>query len=66
MAMRHAGPAVLTARRSPAQAGHRGRRPGLIQEDQLRRIEIELTEELGAATLHDAMAILLQCMRELY
>src|SRR5690606_10806240 len=39
---------------------------GLINEDQLRWVEIELNVEPGAAALQDVGAILLQCMCGLF
>jgi hypothetical protein len=60
--MRHTGPAALTAWRSTSQPGHLGRQSGLVDEYQLRRIEIGLAIEPGAAALQDVGAILLQCI----
>lgn len=44
----------------PPQTGHLGRQPGLINEDELRWIEIELAVEPGATALQDVGAVLLQ------
>ena len=66
VAMRHAGPATLAARRSSTQAGHLRGQAGLVDEDQLRRIEIELAVEPVAAALQDVGAILLQCVCGLF
>src|SRR5690606_10008503 len=66
MAMRHAGPAAFTAQRAATQAGHLGRQPRLIDEDQLRRVEIELAVEPGLPSLQDVGAVLLQCVRGLF
>ena len=66
MAMRHTGSATLAARRSPTQAGHLRGETGLVYEHELRRIEIELAVEPGAAALQDIRAVLLQCMCGLF
>lgn len=66
MAVWHACPAAFAAWRSSAQARHLGRQPGFVDEDQLRRIEIELAVEPGAPALQDVRAILLQCMCGLF
>ncbi|ESX64456.1 hypothetical protein X759_31160 [Mesorhizobium sp. LSHC420B00] len=42
MAMRHAGPAALAAWRSSTQARHLRRQSRLVDEHELRRVEIEL------------------------
>jgi hypothetical protein len=66
MAMWHASPAAFTAWRTSPQTRHLGRQSGLIDEDELCRIEIELAVEPGAAALQDVGAILLQCMCGLF
>jgi hypothetical protein len=66
MAVRHVGPAALTARGTTTQPRHLRGKAGLINEDQLRWVEIELTVEPGAAALQDVGAILLQCMCGLF
>lgn len=66
MAMRHAGPAALAARRSSTQAGHLCGEAGLIDEHELRRIKIELAVEPVPAPLQDVEATLLQCVRGLF
>lgn len=48
------------------QAGHRCGEAGLIDEHELRRIEIELAIEPVPAPLQDVRAILLQCVRGLF
>ena len=58
--MRDAGPTTLAARRSSTQAGHLRGQSGLIDEDQSRRIEIELAIEPVPASLQDIGALLLQ------
>ncbi len=66
MPMRHAGPATLTERRSSAQARHLRGEAGLINEGELRRVEIELTLEPGLPTPQNVGAVLLQCMCGLF
>jgi hypothetical protein len=39
--------------------GHVGRRPGLVDEDQALRIEVELAVEPGLAPAQDVRAVLL-------
>ncbi len=62
----HAGPAALATRRPPPQTRHLCRKPCLIDEDQLRRIEVKPAVEPGTATLQDIWPILLQCMGGLF
>ena len=66
MAVRHTGPAALTAQRTATQARHLGRQAGFVDEDQLRGMEIGLCVEPGAAASQDVGAILLQCMCGLF
>ena len=66
VAVWHAGPAAFAPRRPSAQTSHLGRQSGFIDEDQLRRIEVELAVEPGAAAPQDVGAVLLQCMRGLF
>ena len=66
MAVRHAGPATLTTWRSSAQTRHLRRQACLVDEDQLRRIEIELAVEPGLTALQDVGPVLLQCMCGLF
>lgn len=59
MAMGNGGPASFAARRSPSQPGHlRGCR-GLVDEDQLLWIEVELAVEPGYAAAQDIGTLLL-------
>lgn len=66
MAVRHASPAPLAAWRSASQARHLGRQSRLVDEHELRRIEIGLAIEPGLPPLQDVGAILLQCMCGLF
>jgi hypothetical protein len=66
MAMRHAGTATLAARRSSALPRHLRGQTRLIDEDQLRRIEVDLAVEPVPAALQDVGAVLLQCVRGLF
>ena len=66
MTMRDGSPAAFAPRRPSAQAGHLGRRPGLVDEDRALRIEVELPLEPGLAPLHDVGPILLGGMRRLF
>lgn len=66
MAVWHTGPAAFTARGTITQPRHLRRQSCLINDDQLRWVEIELIVELGAATSQDVRAILLQCMCGLF
>jgi hypothetical protein len=56
----------LAMRRSSTQAGHLCGEAGLVDEHELRRIEIELAVEPVPAPLQDVGAILLQCVRGLF
>jgi hypothetical protein len=49
MALGNAGTQPLTFLRPAAQAGHVGRRAGLVDEDEFAGIEIELVLEPGLA-----------------
>ena len=66
MAVRHASPAALTAWRPSPQTGHLCRQAGLVDKDELRRIEVELAVEPGATALQNVGTILLQCMCGLF
>ena len=66
MAVRHADPQALAARGAAVGAGHVGRRPGLVDEDQALGIEIGLALEPGLAPLQDVGAVLLAGVRGLF
>jgi hypothetical protein len=66
MAVRHACSTTLAANCASAQACHFGRQPGLVYEDQLFRIEIELAIKPDSPALQDIRSILLQCMCGLF
>lgn len=66
MPVRHAGPQSFTAWRSAIATRHVRRCPGLIDEDELLWIEIELAVEPFLAPLQDVWAILLGRMRCLF
>lgn len=59
MPVRHAGPQSFAARRPAVATRHVRRCPGLIDEDELPGIEIELAVEPFLAPLQDVGAILL-------
>jgi len=52
--------------RASVAARHVGGGPGLVDEDELRRIEIELAVEPGLAARHDVGAFLLGRVRGLF
>ena len=66
MAVRHAGAQPFAAWGSAIAARHVGRCPGLVDEDQLLWIEIELAVEPFLAALQDVGAILLGRVRRLF
>ena len=66
VAVRHAGAQPLAARGSAIAARHVGRGPGLVDEDELVRIEIELPLEPLLAPLQDVGAVLLGRVRRLF
>src|SRR6187200_2922804 len=49
--MRHAGPQALAPGRSSVAAGHVGRGPGLIDEDEARRVEIKAARRTTPAVV---------------
>ncbi len=59
MPMRHAGTAPLAERGPTAQPGHFGRGAGLVDEDQVPRIEVRLIVEPGVAAGQDVGPLLL-------
>ena len=66
MPMRDRGAAPLAARAAPAQAGHLGGRPGLIDEDEPQGIEFGLELEPRLAPRGHILARLLAGMRRLF
>jgi hypothetical protein len=64
--VRDRGAAPLAARTAPAQAGHLGGRAGLIEEDELCRVELRLEFEPGLAARGYIRARLLAGMRRLF
>ena len=66
MAMRDRGAQALASRRPPVVSGHVGGRPGLIHEDELLGIKIELVLEPGLAPLQDVRAVLFAGVRRLF
>jgi hypothetical protein len=66
VAMRDGGAQPLTSGRAAPQAGHFGGGPGLVDEHQPGRIEVELGVEPGFATLQDVRPLLLGGMRSLF
>ncbi len=66
MAMRHASAQALPARGPSVTPGHVGRGPGLIDEHEMRRVEVELALEPGLAPLQDVGAVLLGGMGRLF
>ncbi len=63
MAMGHVGAATFASRGPPPQPGHLGRGTGLIDEDELRGIEIGLAVEPDSAAGRDIRPLLLGCVR---
>lgn len=63
MSVRDAGAASFAARAAPPQAGHFGRRAGLVEEDDLRGIEVGLELESGFAPCGYVLALLLAGVR---
>ena len=59
MPMRHASPQALAPGRSSVAAGHVGRGPGLIDEDEARRVEIKLLVEPLLPSSQDVRPVLL-------
>ena len=64
--MRNGGPAAVPPRRPVAQTGHLGVGAGLIDEDQLLRIEVWLGVEPGLTRLPYVRAVLLAGVRRLF
>ena len=66
MALRDAGTQPLAFLSAAAQAGHVGRRAGLVNEDEFAGIEFELVLEPGLAPLQDVGPIPLRRVRGLF
>ena len=66
MTVRNGGAASLAAGAAPAQAGHLGGRTGLVDEDELRRVELGLEREPGLAAVGYVVARLFAGMRRLF
>ena len=66
MAVRDSGAQSLTARCPATGAGHVGRGPGLVDEHQAIRIEVELALEPFPAARQDVGALLFGCVRRLF
>lgn len=66
MTMRHAGSTAFAARRPSSQTRHLGRQARLMDEDQLRWVEIELAVEPIPPPFQDVGAVLLQCVCGLF
>ena len=66
VAMRNGGAAALAPRAAPAQAGHLGGRPGLVDEDELQRVELGLEFEPGLPPRGYIRARLLAGVRRLF
>jgi hypothetical protein len=66
MAMWNAGPQTLAARASAITAGHIGRGPSLIDEDEAARIKSGLIVDPILPPLHDVRALLFAAVRGLF
>ena len=66
MAVRYAGPQPLTPQAAAVRAGHVGRGPGLVDEDEPVRIEVQLTFEPILAPLQHIGTLLLGGVRGLF
>jgi hypothetical protein len=66
MAMGYADAEPLAAPAAPMASGHVGRSPRLVDEDQPRRVEVELTLEPLLATRQHVGAVLLGRVRSLF
>ena len=66
MAMRHAGSQALAPGRSSVAASHVGRGPGLVDEDEARRVEIKLLLEPLLPSSQDIRPVLLGRMCSLF
>ena len=66
MAVRNRGLAAVPARRAAVAARQLGRGGGLIEKDELRRIELGLPGDPGLALRHYICAVLFAGMRSLF
>jgi hypothetical protein len=66
VAVRHADPQPLSASAAAVRPGHVRRCPGLVDEDEALRVEVELALEPGFAPLQDVRTILLRGMGRLF
>lgn len=66
MTVRKAHPQPFASGAASMRAGHVGRRPGLVEEDQAFRIEVELTVEPVLPLGQDVGAVLLDRVAGLF
>ena len=66
MAVGHADAQAFAAAATAMRAGHLGRGPGLVDEDEAVGVEIDLAVEPRLAPLQDVGAILLAGVRSLF
>jgi len=66
MAVWHAGSATLASKCTSTQTRQLRRETGFIDEDQLLRVQVELTIKPNAPTLQDIRPVLLQCVCGLF
>src|SRR6201987_3673312 len=66
MAVRDESPQPLAPQGAPSRARHVGGRPGLVDEDELFQIEMELAVPPGFARLQDVRPLLLAGVRGLF
>jgi hypothetical protein len=64
--MREAHAQALAAGRPPVAAHHVGLGPSFVDEDQPRRVKVDLAVEPGLSALQDVRAILLARVRRLF
>ena len=66
MAVRNADPEALAPEAAPMASRHVGFRPGLVEEDQARGVEVDLPLEPGLASAQDVGTSLLARMGSLF
>ncbi len=66
MAVGNGGPQALPSGCPAARASHVGGRPGLVNEQEPGRIEVELTFKPGFPSPQDVRPVLLRGMRRLF